>query len=190
MYTLLRDEKALPERTVTTLYGTTYASAAVSALFVGFLADHYGRRAACLACCAFHSVSSLTILSSALPIMLVGRVLAGVALTLLWTVFESWMVTEWNARGFSQAEAASAGYGLTLGSMFGVMTTSNCMAAIVGGVLGHCLVFVWGSRVPPFLVGIVLEVVAAVLMLKTWVGRLTDVWKNAESQGLIKALAE
>ncbi len=168
MYTLLRDEKSFSEGTVATLYATTYISAAASALFTGFLADRFGRRRACLAFCALHSLSRLTVLATALPVIIAGRVLAGVALTLLWTVFESWMVTEFDARGL--AASAAGGGGVSLGSMFGVMTTSNCMAAIMGGVLGHCIVLALGSRIHPFLAGIVLEVVAAVLILRDWVG--------------------
>lgn len=170
MYTLLRDEKSLSEGTVAILYATTYASAAISALFTGFLADRYGRRAACLVFCACHSIACLTVLSTWLPIIFAGRVLAGIAFTLLWTVFESWMVTEWNARGLEGRDDGADGEVLSLGSMFGLMTTSNCMAAIFGGVLGHCIVLVLGSRTTPFLVGIGLEAVAAILMLKNWVG--------------------
>lgn len=49
LWSLLRDEKGLEESVVVALYATAYTSAAVSALIVGFLADRFGRRNACLA---------------------------------------------------------------------------------------------------------------------------------------------
>lgn len=150
LYPLLRNDKALPISIVVALYATAYTSAAISALGVGFLADRYGRRNACLAECIIHSLACLSVVlgSDSLPILFLGRVLAGVGLTLLWTVFESWMVTEWNARGLE-------GDGCEMSRMFGMMTTANCMTAIVGGVLGHCMVSFIGSKLWPFGAGIV-----------------------------------
>jgi len=152
LYTLLRDDRGLPEPVVIGLYATAYTSAAVSALGVGFLADRYGRRRACLAQCMIHSCACLTVVfgGNYLPVLFLGRVLAGTALTLLWTVFESWMVTEWNARGLDRSGAEGG-----LSEMFGVMTTTNCMAAIVGGLFGHCMVSALGSKMWPFWAGIV-----------------------------------
>lgn len=158
LYTLFRDDYALPESTVCALYATAYTSAAVSALGTGFLADRYGRRKACLAQCLVHSAACLTIVLGGrnLPILFLGRVFAGIALTLLWTVFESWMVTEWNARGLDECEEEEGGSGGGgLCKMFGIMTTANCMTAIVGGIVGHALVSSFGSKLLPFGVGIV-----------------------------------
>lgn len=152
LYPLLRDDRGLPELIVCALYATAYTSAAISALVVGFLADRYGRRRACLAQCVIHSAACLTVIlgGTSLPILFIGRVLAGTGLTLLWTVFESWMVTEWNSRGLEGQKGAGS-----MSNMFGVMTTANCMTAIVGGILGHCMVSATGSKVWPFGMGIV-----------------------------------
>lgn len=152
LYPLLREDKGLPVSIVVALYATAYTSAAISALGVGFLADRYGRRKACLAECVIHALACLSVIvgRDCLPVLFLGRVLAGVGLTLLWTVFESWMVTEWNARGL---EGGSGGGEMS--RMFGMMTTANCMTAIVGGVLGHCMVSIFGSKLWPFAAGIV-----------------------------------
>lgn len=162
LYTLFRDDYALSESTVCALYATAFTSAAVSALGTGLLADRYGRRKACLAQCLVHSAACLTIVLGGrnLPILFLGRVFAGIALTLLWTVFESWMVTEWNARGLNDCAeeedgGSGGGGGGGLCKMFGIMTTANCMTAIVGGVVGHALVSWSGSKLWPFGLGIV-----------------------------------
>lgn len=130
------------------MYVTAYIAAAASALVTGFLADRYGRRRACLVFCLIHTISCFSVLSDNRIVLFAGRALAGVALTLLWTVFESWMVTEYNTRGLDQGS-------IPLSRMFGLMTTSNCMAAILGGVLGHCIVSLLGSRTIPFVAGVV-----------------------------------
>lgn len=162
LYALLHDERGPSSQTVAFLYATTFVAAAMSAVFSGLLADRFGRRSACFAFCLIHALSSLTVLSSSLPVLVLGRVLAGAALTLLWTVFESWMVTEFNARGLESSSVSLSG-------MFRLMTTSNCLAAIFGGLLSHCIVLALGSRTTPFLVGILFEGTAAVLMMRNWV---------------------
>ncbi|KAI1275320.1 hypothetical protein F5Y07DRAFT_400546 [Xylaria sp. FL0933] len=161
MYSLFRTEKTLDEATVATLYSSTYVAAAVSALFAGSLTDRFGRRSACLAFCAVHSLAAVSVCFDALPVLLLGRVLGGVALALLWTAFESWLIAEYNARGLPRS-------GLSLSSLFGVMTTSKCITAIFAGVLGHCVVLALGSKIHPFILGVALDLSAAILMLRTW----------------------
>ncbi len=126
MYSLFRTEKTLDEATVAALYSSTYVAAAVSALFAGHLTDRFGRRRACLAFCGIHSLAAVSVCFDELPILILGRVLGGVALTLLWTAFESWLIAEYNERGFARS-------GLSLTSLFGIMTTSKCITAIFAG---------------------------------------------------------
>jgi len=162
LYSLFHDEKALAESTVARLYATSYAAAAVSAFFTGFLADRFGRRRACLAFCVLHSLSALSVVFSGLPVLFLGRIAAGIALTLLWTAFESWMVTEHKVREIGRASGELSG-------MFGIMTTSNCAAAMLGGVLGHCIVLAMRSMVIPSIAGVMIDAAGAALILRDWV---------------------
>ncbi|KAI1488620.1 MFS general substrate transporter [Biscogniauxia mediterranea] len=162
MYSLFRNEKNLDEGTVSLLYICMYASAAISAFFTGYVADKVGRRAACLVFCGIHSLASLSACVDRLELLILGRVLGGIGVTLLWTAFESWMVAEYNARGFSQSSSFS------LSTMFGLMTTTNCITAVLAGVLGHCVVLALGSKADPFMVGVALDFGAAILILRTW----------------------
>ncbi|KAI1817454.1 MFS general substrate transporter [Poronia punctata] len=165
LYPLLRDEKSLSEETIATLYITTYAAAAVSAPFTGYLADRFGRRNACLAFCIVHSIAALSVCFDTLSVLVAGRCLAGVGLSLLWTVFESWMVAEYNNIGSS---SSSGGGKVSLEVLFSVMTTAKCVTAIFAGVLGHCVVLALGSKIHPFLLGVTLNITAAILMIRTW----------------------
>lgn len=152
MFTLLKDEKNYPDRTVALLYMAAYISAAMSAPLTGYLADRIGRRTACLAYCSIHSLASLSVLSSMLEVIVVGRVLAGVGTTLLWSVFESWMVAEHNARGLGKGGCNSL---LPLSAMYGVMTTYNCITAILAGLVAHCVVLALGSKTHLFVLALV-----------------------------------
>ncbi|KAK6836611.1 hypothetical protein PG987_007106 [Apiospora arundinis] len=166
LYTLLKDEKKYPDRTVALLYMAAYISAAISAPLTGYFADRIGRRTACLAYCAIHSLASLSVLSSLLEVILVGRVIAGVGTTLLWSVFESWMVAEYNARGLGRENSSRSR--LPLSAMYGVMTTYNCITAILAGLVAHCVVLALGSKTHLFILALILDATAALIILQTW----------------------
>ncbi|KAI0139913.1 MFS general substrate transporter [Hypoxylon sp. NC0597] len=161
VYSLFREEKALEEREVATLYIATYVSAASSAFLTGYMADRFGRKISCLMFCIIHSLASSSVKFDAMWILIMGRILSGIGLNLLWTSFESWMITEYNARALNQSL-------FPLSAMFGVMTKYNCMTAILAGAVGYCIVQVSGSKSNPFIVGVFLDAVAALLILWTW----------------------
>ncbi|KAI1334964.1 hypothetical protein F5Y15DRAFT_428630 [Xylariaceae sp. FL0016] len=198
-YSLFRHEKALPEATVAALYVAFYAAAAASAPLMGWLADWGGRRRACLGFCGAHGLASLSVLADDVAVLVVGRALGGVALALLWTAFESWMIAEYGARGLGWDggdgddgddgdgdDGDGGGDGLALGglgNMFGLMTTLNCITAIVAGVLGHCVVLALGSKTDPFVVGVALDIGAAVLIIRTWNENYGDSRNKGQSGG-------
>lgn len=130
------------------LFTATYISAALSAPFAGLLADMFGRRAACLVFCGIHSLASTAVLFDRLEILVLGRILGGVGLTLLWTVFETWMVAEYENRGLGQTA-------LPITAMFGTMTVSSCITATLAGVVANGVVLALGSKAYLFGVSIV-----------------------------------
>lgn len=159
---MYKDEKRLAERVVAALFSTGFISAAVSATFVGSLADTFGRRLFCLIFCFLYSLSCLTVLFDDLLILFIGRVAGGVSTTLMYSVFESWMVTEYHAR---QLERTS----LKLDSLFGIMTTLNGGIAILAGITGEAIVSFTGTKTSPFLTSIACLVLAAYIICTTWV---------------------
>ncbi|CAN8101940.1 unnamed protein product [Discula destructiva] len=160
-YALYKDERQLPEQTIGFLFAVGFLSAAASASYVGFLADKHGRRQMCLAFCIMYSLSCLTKISRSLPILFVGRALGGVSTTLLYSVFEAWMVHEHSSRGLHRM-------GLPLNEILGQMATCSSLGAIAAGVLGQVLVDLFGTNVAPFLGSIVLLGLAFLLVLRRW----------------------
>lgn len=162
IYTLYKDEKGLEESVVAALFLTGFGSAAISATIIGSLADKFGRRFACVGFCLIYTLSCMSTLLDDLIILFVGRMLGGIATTLMYSVFESWMVTEYHRRHLDESS-------LTLSSMFGLMTTLNSSVAIGAGLLGQLAVSFSKTKTSPFMVAIVSLGTAAWLMLRGWV---------------------
>lgn len=163
IYTLYKDEKGLEESVVAALFLTGFGFAAVSATFIGSLADKFGRRFACVGFCVIYILSCMSTLLDDLVILFVGRMLGGIATTLMYSVFESWMVTEYHHRRLDQSS-------LTLSSMFGLMTTLNSSVAIGAGLLGQLAVSFSQTKTSPFMASIILLGSAAWYMMGEWVG--------------------
>lgn len=157
-----------------------FLSGALTAPFIGTLADHHGRRTACLAFCLASAAScfltawpavissfpgSTTHHSLIVPALFAGRILGGLATSLLFTVFESWMVADFRARGL---DAQGQGGG-DLSRSFGLMATVNSMVAITSGLAAEWLVAATGSLKAPFGASIGLVAVAAIMIRSTWV---------------------
>ncbi|KAL1876405.1 hypothetical protein VTK73DRAFT_9344 [Phialemonium thermophilum] len=167
IYAIYRYEKDLSEKMVAALYAAGFVAGAVSASFAGRLADRYGRRLACLVYCGVYTVTCLTMLSNNLVVLLAGRVAGGVATTLLFSVFEAWMITEYHHRGLDE-DTDVPGPALRLSSVFGYMTTLSCVVAIVSGIIGDALVASLGGRIWPFMASISCCAIAACLIATSW----------------------
>lgn len=158
----LLDEKGLTEQTVAFLFMIGFVSAGISASFAGTFADRYGRKTACLAFCVIYALSCTTLFTDNLSILFLGRILGGISGTLLWSVFESWMVAEFNQLMLSDAEPILSG-------IFSTMTTANTCVAIAAGILAEWLVRSAGTAKAPFLASIACLAVAFVAISRFWV---------------------
>ncbi|KAF1844014.1 MFS general substrate transporter [Cucurbitaria berberidis CBS 394.84] len=161
IYPIYKDEKGLPEETVAFLFLIGFVSAGISASFAGTFADRYGRRTACLAYCAIYSLSSAALFTDRISILFIGRVLGGIAGTLLWSVFESWLVAEFNQLMLEDSEPDLSG-------IFSTMTTSNTCVAIVAGIVAGWLVDRAGTAKAPFFASIVCLISAFVAISRYW----------------------
>ena len=166
---------------VAALFTSGFLAAAISALFVGSLADKYGRRLACLAFCVAYAVGCLTKISDSVFVLLIGRLLGGLSTTLMYSVFETWMVTEYYAQNLEKS-------GMSLSAMFGIMTTLNSIVAILSGVLGESLVAATGTKVSPFIAAIVCLGLAFWLIVKLWVSLLVTKFFTARDMASAKAV--
>ena len=156
------DEKGLAEETVAYLFTTGFLAAALSATFVGSLADCYGRRTACRFFCMAYSASCITILFDDILILFSGRILGGLSTTLMYSVFESWLVTEYHRQHLDDA-------GGSLNDMFGIMTTLNSVVAVIAGLFAQGVSDFTGTQKAPFMTAVVCLVLAFLSISRQWV---------------------
>ena len=101
-------------------------------------------------------------LSGSLSILFIGRLCGGLSTTLLCSVFETWMISEYHRQDLEAA-------GLNLNNFSGSMTAISSMVAILSGIFGDALVTVTRSRVSPFLASVVCLAAAFALISRYWV---------------------
>jgi len=143
------------------LFIAGFGSSLLFGTFIGSLADKMGRRNAGLAYVITYSASCLTKHSPAFHVLMVGRVLGGIATSLLYSAFESWLVAEHFHRGYSEQ---------SLGQTFAwSVFLGNGLMAIAAGQIGDFLVEGLNlGRVAPFDGALVAMVIGGVIMMATW----------------------
>ncbi|KAI9136031.1 hypothetical protein BKA69DRAFT_1135560 [Paraphysoderma sedebokerense] len=140
------------------LFVAGFLSSAVFGTFVGAVADHWGRKKLAIAFCFIYMISCFTKLSPNYTVLIFGRVLAGIATSLLTSVFESWMVCEHFARNYDSA---------WLQTTFAMATFMNGVSAIGSGVIANFLVRPFGN-VSPFILAAFTLLAPAIIMLRSW----------------------
>ncbi|KAG3226768.1 hypothetical protein PC129_g2689 [Phytophthora cactorum] len=120
------------------LFLTGFLSSVVFGNFVGPLVDKYGRRNACLVYCALEVVINILEGVPIMTVLLVGRVLGGISTSLLFSAFESWMVTEHRQRVIAGLVAQITA------DAFG--DVGPFRAAVVVTVIAAAFVFSWSEN--------------------------------------------
>lgn len=168
VYALYKNDYQLSQSLVAALFATGFGSGALSATGIGYLADRFGRKKACLAYCVLYILSSALTMFHNHFALFAGRVLGGVSTTLLYSVFETWMVAK-----ASTQENSNASIQATLTSAASI----NAVVAICAGFTSEVLAWVFGSKQAPFAGSIVCLVFAASIISAHWV--CLSQWKTA-----------
>lgn len=158
---------------VGTLFLTGFLSSAVFGTFLGVLTDRWGRKMGCVIFCVLEIVINALEHVPSMPALLLGRVLGGLSTSLLFSAFESWMVTEHRRRGFPEE---------LLASTFGICSWGNGVVAIAAGLLAQLAADVSGD-IGPFQLAILLTAVSLVMILgwRENYGRSDDAQDSEES---------
>jgi len=153
------------------LFMVGFATSGICGMCVGAFADSYGRKRSALLYVGLYIVSCLTKHVNNFGVLMIGRVAAGLATSLLFSVFESWLVYEYRVRrGCSQQ---------LLSYTFSLMYALNYLVGISAGVLAQMLVetfplrhvfgsFYVGGSILAFDAAIVILIVAGVFMYLKW----------------------
>lgn len=108
------------------LFLTGFLSSAVFGTFLGIYVDKWGRRLGCVIFCVLEIIINGLEHINSMPLLMFGRVLGGLSTSLLFSAFESWMVTEHRKRNFDED---------LLSSTFSISSWGNGVVAIAAGIL-------------------------------------------------------
>lgn len=111
-------------------------------------------------------MSCFTVLFDSIYILFAGRILGGLSTTLLWSVIESWMVTEFHRQHLEEAGSLS--------DIFGIMTTSNGLVAILAGLFAQLIANLTKTQAAPFMAAVVLLILAFGFISSRWVSSPPD----------------
>eukprot|EP01130_Rhizamoeba_saxonica_P014411 TRINITY_DN6294_c0_g1_i1.p1 TRINITY_DN6294_c0_g1~~TRINITY_DN6294_c0_g1_i1.p1 ORF type:complete len:437 (-),score=73.51 TRINITY_DN6294_c0_g1_i1:46-1356(-) len=162
------------KKDIAILFVAGFGASAVFGTIVGSMADKYGRKKLALLFCVFYSLSCFTKLYNNFTILLFGRILAGIATSLLFSVFESWMIYEHNSRGFPSE---------LLGNTFSLQIFLNGCAAIFAGILAS-VVTAKTSFVAPFMIAMVTLIACGFAINFLWSENYGD--SNEDNVALLK----
>ena len=105
-----------------------FGASAVFGTIVGSLADKFGRRKFAILYCLIYFGHCATKHWGFFKVLMIGRILGGISTSLLFSVFDSWLVSESQREGFS---------GEQLGNTFSLAYFGSSVAAIVAGQFGE-----------------------------------------------------
>ena len=112
-----------------------------------------------MAFCLTYALSCVLIFSQSLPILYFGRVLGGISTSILYSAFESWLISSSNSQGVDQAE---------LGSIFGRATLVNGFVAFSAGVLSNKLVVSFSTFTAPFVASGLILALSWIVIRSLW----------------------
>ncbi|CAN7021855.1 unnamed protein product [Brassica rapa subsp. trilocularis] len=120
-----------------------------------------GRKRACVTYCIVYILSCITKHSPQYRVLMVGRILGGIATSLLNSAFESWLIAEHNKRNFDQQWLSLT---ISKAVFFG-----NGLVAILSGLFGNLLVDIFSfGPVAPFDAASCFLAIGIVIILTTW----------------------
>eukprot|EP00187_Rhodella_violacea_P014694 CAMPEP_0184717772 /NCGR_PEP_ID=MMETSP0314-20130426/7139_1 /TAXON_ID=38298 /ORGANISM="Rhodella maculata, Strain CCMP 736" /LENGTH=298 /DNA_ID=CAMNT_0027181395 /DNA_START=102 /DNA_END=994 /DNA_ORIENTATION=- len=153
------DQYGISPAEITVLYVAGFMTSLTLGTLISSLADVYGRKNGCLLYCLIYGMGCITKNFSSYWILMFGRMCGGIGLSLLWSVFESWCVSEARRLGLSEAN---------LVSVFTNESFYDAAAAIISAFAGHYIVKLSGSYVAPFNASALICAACATLISFTW----------------------
>lgn len=132
------------EEHIASLFVAGFASSLLFGTFIGGIGDIFGRKKMCLLYNVFYIISCITKIFNNYYSLLLGRILSGVATSLLFSSFDSYMICEHNKKNFSS---------LLLSDTYSWATFYNGIIAVLAGLIANYSIQFY-SFLTPFLIAI------------------------------------
>jgi len=175
------------------LFVAGFGSSLVFGCFAGSIADKFGRKRCCVAYCALYVASCCTKHFQDYWVLMLGRVLGGVATSLVFSCFECWMVSEHLSRHKFSSGLLSYMFGLMFTYMYFVAIASGLAAQFVAdtytfGPISEGSMIHTGGYCAPFDLAIGCLLVGAVLIMTLWEENYGS--EGQESQSVLANVTE
>lgn len=157
----LYTEYGFEKKAIGQLFIAGFGSSAIFGTIIGSIADKFGRKFNVLVFVITYALSCATKHVNDFNVLLIGRIFAGIATSILFSAFESWLISEHNQRGhdpallsdtFSKAQFGNAVVAIVAGQLAGIAASHFGkvapfdMAAGCLLVLGGIVVATWGEN--------------------------------------------
>jgi len=148
-----------------------FGASAVVGTVVGSLADKFGRRKFAILYCVIYFGHCATKHWGIFGMLMVGRILGGISTSLLFSVFDSWLVSESQRQGFN---------GEQLGNTFSLAYFGSSVVAIAAGQFGEIAANIapltklgesgmyYGGYIAPFDLANIVLLMCMVYISKNW----------------------
>eukprot|EP00929_Paragymnodinium_shiwhaense_P019052 TRINITY_DN13106_c0_g2_i1.p1 TRINITY_DN13106_c0_g2~~TRINITY_DN13106_c0_g2_i1.p1 ORF type:complete len:455 (-),score=137.68 TRINITY_DN13106_c0_g2_i1:300-1664(-) len=140
---------------ISALFITGFASASVFGTVVGLYVDKWGRRFGCIIYLILEIIINILEHYNNFPLLVASRLMGGVSTSLLFTAFESWMVSEHRKQGFPEGWLADT---------FSWASFGNGLIAIVAGLMAQLVADSLGE-IGPFQAAITFTALALVFVV-------------------------
>eukprot|EP01129_Flabellula_baltica_P008595 TRINITY_DN3429_c0_g1_i1.p1 TRINITY_DN3429_c0_g1~~TRINITY_DN3429_c0_g1_i1.p1 ORF type:complete len:433 (+),score=62.21 TRINITY_DN3429_c0_g1_i1:225-1523(+) len=154
----LYSDYGFDRETIATLFIVGYGSSALFGTFIGSVADIYGRKKFAVLFGIIYSLSCFVKLYNNFFLLFIGRVLGGIATSLLFSVFEAWMVSQHHANKFDDE---------WISDTFGLATLGNGFVAVGAGMVASYLTPQFGT-VSPFVLSMVCLIISIFVVSFLW----------------------
>ncbi|XBH58651.1 hypothetical protein VPH35_080053 [Triticum aestivum] len=164
------------------LFVAGFGSSMLFGTIVGSLADRQGRKRACITYCITYILSCITKHSPHYRVLL-GHILGGVATSLLFSAFESWLVAEHNKRGYDpQWLSITFSKAIFLG---------NGLIAIIAGLFANLLADNLGfGPVAPFDAAACFLAIGMAIIMSSWSENYGDQSEGKDLMSQFKVAAK
>ncbi|KAI8974852.1 hypothetical protein BD414DRAFT_467899 [Trametes punicea] len=159
IYSVYREQHGLSERLVALLFVLGFLTAGIAAPAVGLWADQYGRKRMCMVFCCTYSLACAMIQIPSLPLLFLGRLLGGYSTAILFSCFDSWLISSGNKACLSSRD---------LSTILGHASLVNSVTATTAGVVSNKLVEYSTIFSSPFIASGLLLLLDLVVIWLSW----------------------
>ncbi|KAI6214191.1 hypothetical protein M3Y94_00239000 [Aphelenchoides besseyi] len=160
----LYESYGMSKHRIELLFIAGFGSSLIFGTFIGSIADKYGRKANVFLYAILYGCSCVTKHFNNFYILALGRFFGGVATSILFSAFESWLVCEHNKRGFKDD---------FLSTIFVHASLGNSLVAIGSGIFAQVVADAFGY-VAPFDLALLVLTLMSVIVLFTWTENYGD----------------